>query len=126
MNKKQIAAHLEPSVAASAKRYCSSNDLTIQELMAMSINGAVAARSRRGPLLKVARDRIFIRKKSPAKVRTEGPECRTGLTRVAAYFPGGDVERLRGFSKEYGVSIETLVREGLSLIIGSQKAVVPE
>ena len=122
-NKKQIAAHLERSLADSLKVYCHKNDFTFQEMIAISVNAYVSQLSsgERGPFLQVSRQRLFERKKSPAKIQTSGPDCRTGTKRVAAYFHSKDVERVHSFSKEYGVSVEEIVRNGISVVIGPKK-----
>lgn len=119
-NKKQIAAHLNINLAEALKLHCHKNDLTFQEMIASSVNTCVSQLSNgeRGPLLQVSRQRLFERKKSPAKVQTSGPDCRTGTKRVAAYFHSKDVDRVRSFSKEYGISVEDIIRSGISTVVG--------
>lgn len=119
-NKKQISAHLSAALADAMKVYCYKNDFNFQELIAMSINNRVSELSNgeRGPFLQVARQRIFRRKKSPAKVQTLGPDCRSGTKRVATFYFTKDVDRVHSFSYEYGVSVEELVRSGVAKTIG--------
>ncbi len=123
-NKKQIAAHLAPELAEAMKIYCNKNDFTFQEIIAISINDRISQLSdqSRGPLLQVSRQRLFRRKKSPAKIQVSGPDCRTGTKRIAAFFHSKDVDRVRSFAKEYGVSLEHLVRDGIAGVVGYKTA----
>jgi predicted HicB family RNase H-like nuclease len=111
-NKKQIIAHADPALVEAAHRKAEKEDVTLQELIALSVNASVSEYGR-SPFLKVTRDRLVRRKKAPAKVLTEGPDCRTGTRRIAAWFDRNDHEQVAMFAKEVGVSIEHLVLKGL-------------
>lgn len=116
VNKKQLAAHLEPTLVERMKQYGRRKELSVTEIIAMSINEAVSKHGM-GPLLQVSRERLVNRVRSPSQVQTKGPECRTGTKRVAAFFNSGDIERVRAFSKEKGISQESLIEQGLQKIL---------
>lgn len=111
-NKKQIIAHADPALVEAAHRKAEKEDVTLQELIALAVNASVSEFGRT-PFLKVSRDRLVRRKKAPAKVLTEGPDCRTGTRRIAAWFDRKDHEQVAMFAKEIGKSIEYLVLKGL-------------
>jgi predicted HicB family RNase H-like nuclease len=115
-NKKQIIAHLDPALVEAAHRKAEKEDVTLQELIALSVNHSVSEYGR-SPFLKVGRDRLVRRKKAQAKIQTSGPECRTGTTRIAAWFDKGDHEQVAMFAKEVGVSIEYLVLKSLPAVL---------
>jgi hypothetical protein len=111
-NKKQIIAHADPALVEAAHQKRDKEDVTLQELIALSVNATVSEYGR-SPFLKVGRDRLVRRKKAPAKILTEGPDCRTGTRRIAAWFDRNDHEQVAMFAKEVGVTIEYLVLKGL-------------
>lgn len=111
-NKKQIIAHADPALVEAAHRKAEKEDVTLQELIALAVNASVSEFGRT-PFLKVSRDRLVRRKKAPAKVLTEGPDCRTGTRRIAAWFDRNDHEQVAMFAKEIGKSIEYLVLKGM-------------
>nr|WP_250807774.1 hypothetical protein [Neorhizobium tomejilense] len=113
-NKKQLAAHLDPELVERMKVYGRRKSLSMTEMIAMAVNEAVSQYGM-GPILQVSRDRLVHRVKSPSQVQVRDtlPKCRTGKKRVAAYFFKGDIERLRAFSMEKGVSQEQLIEDGL-------------
>lgn len=115
-NKKQIIAHADPALVEAAHRKAEKEDVTLQELIALAIN-ATFSEFGRTPPLKVARDRLVRRKKAPAKVLTEGPDCRTGTRRIAAWFDRNDHEQVAMFAKEIGESIEYLVLKSLPAVL---------
>jgi hypothetical protein len=120
INKKQLAAHLDPALVERMKTFAKRNELSLTEIIAMSVNAAVAEHDR-GPLLQVSRERLVHRVRSPSQVQTKGPECRTGTKRVAAFFNAGDIERVRAFSKEKSIPQERLIASGLEKILTSGK-----
>lgn len=119
-NKKQLVAHLEPSLADRVRLHCHRHDLTFQEIMAMAVNASVTRLSDGDaiPFLRVSRQRVFRRSKSPAAPRASGPESRKGKRRIAAFYASDDADRVRSFARERGVTLEALVAEGLRSILG--------
>ncbi|MDW9478944.1 hypothetical protein GOB57_09650 [Sinorhizobium meliloti] len=115
-NKKQLAAHLDPDLVERMKTFARRKELSLTEIIAMSVNEAVS-RHGVGPLLQVSRERLVRRVRSPSQVQTKGPVCRTGTKRVAAFFNESDIDRVRAFSKEKGISQEHLIEEGLRKIL---------
>jgi hypothetical protein len=83
----------------------------------MAVN-ATAKDMDREPLLEVSRDRLIKRTKSPAKIKTEGPICRTGTMRIAAFFDTKAVDRVKAAAKEFGLSQEKMIQAGLQSICG--------
>jgi hypothetical protein len=125
-NKKQIAAHLGPALVEKMKAFCKKKELSQTEIIAMSVN-ATAASYGMGPLLQVSRERLLYRRRSPAQIRTDGPACRKGTKRVAAYFKAAEVERVRGFAYEKGINQEEMIEEGMKIILaeGPQSPEIP-
>jgi hypothetical protein len=121
-NKKQLAAHLDPGLVERMKTYGKRMELTLTEIIAMSVNEAVSEYGV-GPLLQVSRERLVQRVRSPSQVQTKGPECRTGTKRVAAFFNEGDIDRVRAFSKEKAVSQERLIADGLEKLLAASNKV---
>ncbi|MCS4089617.1 hypothetical protein [Rhizobium sp. BK176] len=117
-NKTQLAAHLEPSIVERMKIFARKRQLSITEVIAMSVNEAVSVHGV-GPLLQVSRERLVHRVRSPSQVRTDGPECRAGTKRVAAFFNKAEVERLRAFSKEKAIPQEHLIADGLARLLAA-------
>lgn len=115
-NKKQIIAHADPALVEAAHRKAENEGATLQELIALAVNASVSEFGR-SPFLKVTRDRLVKRRKAPAQTVTEGPECRTGTRRIAAWFDRNDHDQVASFAKEVGVSIEHLVLNGLPGIL---------
>ena len=111
-NKKQIIAHADPALVEAAHRKAEKEGVTLQELIALSVNASVAEFGR-SPFLKVTRDRLVKRRNAHAKILTNGPDCRTGTRRIAAWFDREDHEQVAMFAKEVGVSIEYLVLKGM-------------
>lgn len=121
-NKKQIKAHADPALVEAAHLKAEKEGLTLQELIALSVNAAVAEYGR-SPFLKVGRDRLVRRRKAPAAVMTDGPDCRSGTRRIAAWFDRKDAEEVAVFAKEVGVSIEYLIQKGLPEVLRRPAAV---
>lgn len=115
-NKKQLAAHLEPDLVERMKTFAKRKELSLTEVIAMSVNEAVSEHGV-GPLLQVSRERLVNRVRSPSQVQTKGPVCRTGTKRIAAYFNASDVERVRAFSKEKAIPQEHLIADGLKKLM---------
>ena len=115
-NKKQIIAHGDPALIEAAHVKCHKEAVTIQELIALAVNAAVAEYGR-SPFLKVVRDRLVRRTKAPAKVQENGPDCRNGKRRIAAWFDKNDHDQVSRFASEVGTSIEQLVLTGLPGIL---------
>jgi hypothetical protein len=120
VNKKQLAAHLKPDLVERMKAFAKRKGLSLTEVIAMAVNAAVAVYGV-GPLLQVSRERLVNRVHSPSQVRTEGPVCRTGTQRIAAYFNASDVERVRAFSKEKAIPQEHLIADGIKILLSNGK-----
>lgn len=111
-NMKQIIAHVPAELKEAVERKCEKEQLTQQEIIALAVNAAVADYGRT-PFLRVGRDRIVRRRKGQARVITDGPDCRVGTRRLAAYFDKGHVAELDYFVKEVGTNINHLILKGL-------------
>lgn len=122
-NKKQLGAHLDPNLVERMKAFGKRMELSMTEIIAMSVNEAVSAYGV-GPLLQVARERLVHRVRSPSQVQTKGPKCRTGTQRVAAFFNEGDIDRVRAFSAEKGIPLERLIADGLAKLLSSGSRVL--
>lgn len=111
-NMKQIIAHVPAELKEAVERKCEKEQLTQQEIIALAVNAAVADYGRT-PFLRVGRDRIVRRQAGKARVITDGPDCRVGTRRLAAYFDKGHVAELDSFVKEVGTNINHLILKGL-------------
>ncbi len=114
--KSQISAFFEPELVHAARKYCTDEHLTLQELIGLSINTA-AVHLGKPAFLTVRRERFVNRKKSPAKIQENLDGVRHGKKRFAAYFENADVKKVKTFSKEAGMRVEGLVRLGLLKIL---------
>lgn len=101
------------------KAFAKRMELSLTEIIAMSVNEAVSEFGV-GPLLQVSRERLVHRVRSPSQVQTKGPECRTGTKRVAAFFNEGDIDRVRAFSKEKGIPQEHLIADGMAKLLSGR------
>jgi hypothetical protein len=115
-NKKQLAAYLEADLVERMKTYAKRQSLSLTEMIAMSVNAAVAEHGM-GPILQVSRERLVNRVRSPSMVQTKGPICRAGTKRIAAFYNNGDIDRLRAFSKEKGIALEDIVDTGARIVL---------
>jgi hypothetical protein len=118
INKSQISAHLDTQLADRLKIYCKRNDLSLTEGLALAVN-LRASDYGRGAILRVTRERLIFRNKSPAQERDKVPECRTGKKRIAASFHRAEVECLRAFCREIGVPQERLIEEGVLKLLSA-------
>jgi len=116
VNKKQVMAHLTPDLVDAAHKKCARDNLSLQELIAESINAAIADYGRT-PFLKVGRERLVIRKKSPAKVQKLEKSVRDGKRRIGAWFERTDVEQVKDHCREFGIRIEALIEKGLRIVM---------
>jgi hypothetical protein len=117
VNKKQVMAHLTPDLVDAAHKRCLRDNLTVQELMAEALN-AIVAKYGRTPFLKVGRERLVIRKKSPAKVQKLENSVRDGKRRIGAWFDRQDVERIKAYGQEFGnIRVEAMVEKGLRIVL---------
>ena len=116
LNKKQLAAHVGLDVAEKMKAYCRREELSLTEIIAMSVNEAVSEFGA-GPMLQVSRERLVNRVRSPSQVQTKGPDCRKGTKRIAGFYAVKDVERVAAFAREKGTNKEKLVLSGLRKIL---------
>lgn len=123
VNKKQVMAHLTPDLVDAAHKKCTRDNLTVQELLAESINAAIANYGRT-PFLKVGRERLVIRKKSPAKVQKLEKSVRDGKRRIGAWFERVDVEQIKDHCREFGIRIEALIEKGLRIVLAEELATV--
>lgn len=121
VNKKQVMAHLTPNLVDAAHKKCTRDNLTVQELLAESINAAIADYGRT-PFLKVGRERLVIRKKSPAKVQKLEKSVRDGKRRIGAWFERVDVEQVKDHCREFGIRIEALIEKGLRIVLAEELA----
>jgi hypothetical protein len=121
VNKKQVMAHLTPNLVDVAHKKCVRDNLTVQELLAESINAAIADYGRT-PFLKVGRERLVIRKKSPAKVQKLEKSVRDGKRRIGAWFERVDVEQIKDHCREFGSRIEALIDKGLRIVLAEELA----
>lgn len=120
--KKQIVAHLDPALVEAVHRRRTRDGVTIQEIIAMAVNAALA-RFGRAPILEERRDRLVKRQKALARVQDADkvPRCRAGKRRLAAWFDMGAVDRVAAFSAEIGTRIEDIVEMGLREIVSEEE-----
>ncbi len=122
VNKKQVMAHLTPELVDAAHKRCLRDNLTVQELMAEALN-AIVAKFGRTPFLRVGRERLVIRKKSPAKVQKLENSVRDGKRRIGAWFDRQDVERIKSYGQEFGnIRVEAMVEKGLRIVLADDLA----
>lgn len=119
INKKQVMAHLTPGLVDAAHKKCIKDGLSLQELIAESINAAIADYGRT-PFLKVGRERLVVRKKSPAKVQEHEKSVRDGKKRIGAWFERSDVEQVKAHCGEFGIRIEALIEKGLRIVMSDE------
>lgn len=126
--KSQISAFVKLELGQAAHKYCSSKQLTIQEILAMAINTAVAHYGHTKPFLDVTRDRFVNRKKSIAKKQEKLSGIRKDKMRLAGWFENNDVESVKTYAKSVGKRVEGLVEKGLTKLLGFETLIetVPE
>jgi hypothetical protein len=123
INKKQVMAHLTPDLVDAAHIKCIRDSLSLQELIAEAVNAAIASYGTK-PFLKVARERLVVRKKSPAKVQKLDNSVRDGKRRIGAWFERVDVERIKEECRMKGIKIEALIDKGLRIVLKDELPVV--
>lgn len=121
VNKKQIMAHLAPELVEAAHKRCAKKQLSLQEIIAEAINATVAQYGRT-PFLKVGRERLVQRKKSPAKIQKLESGVRDGKRRIGAWFDRDDVEKVKDLAKQFGLRVEGLVERGLRIVLAEELA----
>lgn len=118
MNKRQIMAFLDPNLVERARAKANAEDKTIQEVAGEAINRCLELHGA-APVINGGHLRVFrrIRGRSKPKSEAKVTSSRVGKRTFGGWYPKEEVEIVREFARSRGMTIQSLMEEGLTSLL---------